>query len=79
MLITFEIIIDEYAENKYARRDLSITFKRVMTEMRQWKWLKIIKWNNKTLKIIPSEPKKWGILKYLSAEISSETTTLLGK
>jgi len=32
----------------------------------------------KKKKIVPSEP-KWGILKYLSAEISSETTKLLGE
>jgi len=33
MPITFEIVIDKYDENKYARRDLSITFKRVKTKM----------------------------------------------
>ena len=30
-------------------------------------------------KIVPFETKQWGMLKYLSAEISSETTTIFGE
>ena len=35
MPITFEIVIDEYAEYKYARRDMPITFKLVKTRLQE--------------------------------------------
>jgi len=63
------IIIKRKDENNFFKKEIK---KNIKTKIRYLKIEGIIK-----LKIVPSKP-KWGILKYLSAEISSETTKLLG-